>query len=164
MNLRRLLLATPLMLLCAASAIAHPAHGAPEVQAPWARPTVQGQGAGGGFLRIVGGASSDRLLSASAPVSARDELHTMSMDGNVMRMREVPAIDIPAGQTVELRPGGLHLMFMGLAAPLQAGMRFPVTLRFEKAGEVTVQMEVAAQPPGGKGAAGHGGHGAGHRH
>jgi copper(I)-binding protein len=113
-----------------------------QVQDPWARPTAQGQPVAGGFMRIVGGATGDRLLSASAGVSERVELHTMSMDGDVMRMREVSAIEVPAGQTVELKPGGLHLMFMGLKAPLQAGTQFPVTLRFEKAGEVQATLRV----------------------
>jgi copper(I)-binding protein len=125
------------------------AQTAPKVEAAWARPTVAGQGAGGGFLKITGGATADKLLSASADVSKAVELHTMEMDGNVMRMRQIPAIDVPAGGTVELKPGGRHVMFMGLTQPLKAGTRFPLTLRFEKAGEVKVDMEIAAQAPGG---------------
>ena len=67
----------------------------------------------------------------------------MSMDGNVMQMRQIDAIDLPAGQTVELKSGGLHLMLMGLKAPLKDGDRLPMTLKFEKAGsiEVTVKVE-----------------------
>jgi copper(I)-binding protein len=125
------------------------AQTAPKVEAAWARPTVAGQGAGGGFLKITGGATADKLLSASADVSKAVELHTMEMDGNVMRMRQIPAIDVPAGGTVELKPGGRHVMFMGLTQPLKAGTRFPLTLRFEKAGEVKVDVEIAAQAPGG---------------
>jgi copper(I)-binding protein len=125
------------------------AQTAPKVEAAWARPTVAGQGAGGGFLKITGGATADKLLSARADVSKSVELHTMEMDGNVMRMRQVPAIDVPAGGTVELKPGGRHVMFMGLTQPLKAGTRFPLTLRFEKAGEVKVDVEIAAQAPGG---------------
>jgi copper(I)-binding protein len=138
-----------------------------QVQAPWARPTVPGQSAGGGFLTLQGGTTPDRLLGASSPVSQRMELHAMRMDGNVMRMYEVPGIDVPAGQAVHLQPGGLHLMFMGLNAPLQAGSRVPVTLRFERAGEVQVELAVSARPPAGAPAGGpaHGGHGhhGGHR-
>jgi copper(I)-binding protein len=125
------------------------AQTAPKVEAAWARPTVAGQGAGGGFLKITGAATADKLLSASADVSKAVELHTMEMDGNVMRMRQIPAIDVPAGGTVELKPGGRHVMFMGLTQPLKAGTRFPLTLRFEKAGEVKVDVEIAAQAPGG---------------
>jgi len=77
-------------------------------------------------------------------VSESVELHTMSMENNVMRMREVPAIDLPAGQRVELRPGGLHIMFINLKAPLKVGDTFPVRLRFEKAGEVEVSFKVEA--------------------
>ncbi len=110
-----------------------------------ARSTVAGQAAGGGYLKLTNkGAAADRLLGASAPVAAAVELHTMRMDGNVMRMNAVPAIELPAGQTVELKPGGLHLMFMGLKAPLKAGEGFPLTLRFEKAGEFTVHMHIEA--------------------
>jgi copper(I)-binding protein len=135
-----------------------------QVEQPWARPTVAGQAAGGGFVTLRGGAAADRLLGGSAPtVAERVELHTMRMEGDVMRMREVPAIDLPAGQTVELRPGGLHLMFMGLKAPLKEGDRFPLTLRFEKAGEKTVQVQVRARPPAGASAMPAGGHG-GHKH
>ncbi|MEN9418470.1 MAG: hypothetical protein RI988_2090, partial [Pseudomonadota bacterium] len=76
-----------------------------KVEQTWARPTVQGQTAGGGFLRIVGGAGADRLVGARADISGRVELHTMTMEGNVMRMREVDAIEVPAGRTVELKPG-----------------------------------------------------------
>jgi copper(I)-binding protein len=123
------------------------AQSAPKVEAAWARPTVNGQSGGGGFLKITGGSANDRLLSASAGVSKMVELHTMEMDGNVMRMRAIDAIAIPAGATVELKPGGNHVMFMGLTQTLKAGARFPLTLRFEKAGEVKVEMLVAAQAP-----------------
>ena len=119
----------------------------PKVEAAWARPTVSGQSGGGGFLKITGGSANDRLLSASAGVSKMAELHTMEMDGDVMRMRPVDGIAIPAGATVELKPGGNHVMFMGLTQTLKAGARFPLTLRFEKAGEVKVDMLVALQAP-----------------
>ena len=110
-----------------------------------ARATVAGQPAGGGFLTLSNkGTSADRLLGASAPVAATVELHTMRMEGDVMRMRPVEAIELPAGKTVELKPGGLHLMFMGLKAPLKAGEGFPLTLRFEKAGEMTIHMHIEA--------------------
>lgn len=135
-----------------------------QIQHAWARPTVAGQAAGGGFLTLRGAAAADRLLGGAAPaVAERVELHTMRMEGDVMRMREVPAIDVPAGQTVELKPGGLHVMFMGLKAPLKEGDSFPLTLRFEKAGERTVQVQVSMRPPAGVSAMPSGGHG-GHKH
>jgi len=110
-----------------------------------ARATVAGQPSGGGYLTLSNqGTTAERLLGASAPIAAAVELHTMRMEGDVMRMRPVDAIDLPPGQTVELKPGGLHLMFTGLKAPLKAGEGFPLTLRFEKAGELTIHMHVEA--------------------
>ncbi|MCM5569899.1 copper chaperone PCu(A)C [Burkholderiaceae bacterium FT117] len=111
---------------------------------PWARATAPGAAVGGGFMLLENAGGADRLVGASSPVSESVELHTMSMENNVMRMREVQAIDLPAGQRVELRPGGLHIMFINLKAPLKAGDTFPVRLRFEKAGEVEVGFKVEA--------------------
>lgn len=114
------------------------------VQQPWTR--AAGQGAtGGGFLAISNrGAAADRLLSASSPAARAMELHTMVRDGDVMRMRPVEAIEVPAGQTVTLRPGGLHLMLVGLSQELREGGTVPVVLRFERAGEVRVELSVQA--------------------
>jgi periplasmic copper chaperone A len=144
MTLNRFLISVAL------TAIAHTtqAHefklGAIAIGHPYARATVPGQPAGGGFLKLENKGDADRLLSASASVSGSVELHSMSMDGDVMRMRQVNAIDLPAGKTVELKPGGLHIMFIGLKAPLKAGDSFPLKLKFEKAGEVTVEVKVEA--------------------
>jgi copper(I)-binding protein len=123
------------------------AQTAPKVEAAWARPTVAGQSGGGGFLKITGGSTPDRLLSASAGIAKSTELHTMELDGNVMRMRAIDAIDVPAGQTVELKPGGRHVLFMGLKQTLKSGTSFPLTLRFEKAGEVKVDVKVSPTAP-----------------
>jgi len=137
--------------LHAPSSQAQPAAGAPvikagsvSIQGPWARATAPGAAVGGGFMVLENAGADDRLVGASSPVSASVELHTMSMENNVMRMREVPAIDLPAGKRVDLRPGGLHIMFIDLKAPLKVGEPFPVKLRFEKAGEVEVMMSVEA--------------------
>jgi periplasmic copper chaperone A len=110
----------------------------------YARATAAGQPAGGGFLTLVNAGADDRLVSASSEAAASVELHMMSMKGDVMQMRQVDAIAIKAGQTVELKPGGYHLMLMGLKAPLKAGGSFPLKLRFERAGEVTVIVKVEA--------------------
>jgi len=119
------------------------AAGALKIEHPWSRPTVAGQPAGGAFMTVHnGGATADRLLGASTDAADHVELHTMAMDGNVMRMREVPAIDLPAGQTVALQPGQFHMMLQGLKRPLAAGERVPMTLKFEKAGEVKVELAV----------------------
>lgn len=116
---------------------------------PWARATVPGQPAGGAYLELENRGGADRLLSARSPASARVELHSMTMEGEVMRMRELEAVPLPAGATVKFQPGGLHLMLMGLKAPLKQGERVPLTLRFEKAGEVTVELSV--ESPGSMG-------------
>jgi periplasmic copper chaperone A len=118
------------------------------IDTPWARPTVAGQQGGGGFLVLRNtGPTADRLLSGSTPAAERFELHTMSMKGDVMEMRQVDAIELPAGKTVELKPGGQHVMFIGLKQPLAIGSKVPVTLKFEKAGEVKVEFDVMSRPP-----------------
>ena len=112
---------------------------------PYARATAPGQPTGGAFLRLENrGKADDRLLSASADVGKSTELHTMKMEGDVMRMRELPSIELPAGKYVELKPGALHLMIIGLKGPLKEGDKFPLRLKFEKAGEVTVTVNVEA--------------------
>ena len=138
----------PFMAIAAATLLAGAAFAqtAPRIDDAWARPTVAGQPGGGGFLKITS-PSADRLVAASAPIAKAVELHTMQMDGDVMRMRQIPAIEIPAGQTVELKPGGLHVMFIGLTQTLDSGASFPLTLRFEKAGEVKVEVQVRNQGP-----------------
>ena len=146
------LIASAALALAALAALATPiassAQAALKVENPWARPTVSGQAAGGGYLRLVGGAAGDKLVAARSDIAARVELHSMSMDGNIMRMRQIDAINVPAGQTVDLKPGGLHLMFMDLKAPLAAGSQFALTLQFEKAGEVKVDVKVQNAAPG----------------
>ncbi len=116
-----------------------------KVNNAWARPTVPGQQGGGGFMTLQS-PKADKLLSGSTPAAERFELHMMAMEGDVMKMREVKTIDLPAGQKVELKPGGLHVMFIGIKEPLKVGSKVPVTLKFEKAGEVKVEFEVTSQP------------------
>ena len=146
---RRLFLALSAA-LCAAS-LAAAAHdfkrGALEIQHPWARPTVAGQSVGGGYLAIRNtGSVPDRLLGGTAVGAATVELHEMRMDGDVMRMREIKALELPAGKVITLAPGGLHLMLTGLKAPLKIGDKLPVKLRFEKAGDVDVVFHVESKP------------------
>ena len=114
------------------------------VNGAYTRATVAGQAAAGGFMKITSTGAADQLISASSPVSNDVQLHTMKMDGNVMQMREVKQIDVPANGTVDLKPGGFHLMFMNIKAPLKAGELVPVKLKFAKAGEVEVKMPVNA--------------------
>ena len=98
------------------------------------------------------GATADRLLSASSPAAEAVQVHEMKMEGNVMRMREIAGgLEIPPGATVTLAPGGLHIMMMGLKAPFKQGDKVPVTLVFEKAGKIDVELAVVAMgaSPGG---------------
>ena len=122
------------------------------IEAPWTR--AAGQGAqGAGYLTIRSTGAADRLLGAASAAANRLELHTVQRDGEVMRMRQVDAIAVPAAGTVTLQPGGLHLMMIGLTRPLVAGETVPVTLRFERAGEV--EATLAVQAAGARGPAGH---------
>lgn len=114
-----------------------------EVSDPWAAPTPGGVDVSGGFLTISNATGEDeRLIAAASPRAARVEIHEMAMDGAVMRMRQVGALDIPAGETVALAPGGMHLMFFGVSQPFTEGESIPVTLTFERAGEVEVTLSV----------------------
>ncbi len=113
------------------------------VVAPFARATPGSAKAGIAYLTVRNaGGSDDTLVAASADVAKRVELHTHINDNGIMRMREVESIPVPAGGMAELKPGGYHIMFMGLKAPFKEGESFPVTLTFEKAGKVTVSIPV----------------------
>ena len=113
-----------------------------EVTNAWARATPAKAESGVAFLTIRT-STPDRLVSVASPVAKKAELHTMEMAGMVMKMRPLAGLDIPAGQPVTLKPGGEHIMLMGLNGPLREGQSFPLTLTFEKAGarEVTVAVE-----------------------
>jgi copper(I)-binding protein len=130
-----------------AYALIHPLSAQPSgivVEQPWARAALQG-GTGGGFLTLRNnGAQPDRLLSASTPLARTTEIHETVRDGEVMRMRPVAALDVPAGASVSLRPGGAHVMMMGLTEALRPGATVPLTLTFERAGAVQVRLAVQA--------------------
>jgi copper(I)-binding protein len=114
-----------------------------QVEKPWVRATAPGAKVGGGYMLIRNqGAAADKLVAASSPAAGKVELHVHVNEGGVMRMREVPGYGVPAKGTFELKPGGAHLMFMDLKAPFKEGDRLPVTLRFEKAGEVKAEFQV----------------------
>jgi copper(I)-binding protein len=141
------------LVILAALALGAGAHeykaGELKIGHPWARMTAPGQPSGGAYLKLQnGGSAADRLVGGSTPAADRVELHSMSMDGNVMKMRQVNAIDIAPGQTVELKPGALHIMLVGLKAPLKAGDKVPMTLKFEKAGDVKVELKIEEIAPG----------------
>lgn len=107
-----------------------------------AAPVVGGSGAA--FMTIVNHGGADRLLAAEADISKTVELHTHVKDGDVYRMRKVDSLAVAERGTVELKPGGDHIMFIGLKAPVKEGGSVPVTLKFEKAGAVVVQVPVLA--------------------
>jgi copper(I)-binding protein len=127
------------------------------IEAPWARATPPGGKVAGAFVTLVNtGDAPDRLVSATSPVAGRVELHTHIKDGDVMRMREVEGgIPLPPGQTVALQPGGFHIMLLGMKQGLAAGSSFPLTLSFEKAG--SVQVDVPVETMGSMGPGGHAG-------
>jgi copper(I)-binding protein len=118
--------------------------GSVQIENAYTRSTVPGQMAAGGFMKIENKGAVDQLISASSPVAGEVQLHEMAMEGNVMKMRQVKEVVVPAGGAVELKPGGMHLMFMNIKAPLTAGETVPVKLKFAKAGEVEVKMPVNA--------------------
>ena len=141
-TLFRLLAGTTLALATLAAAAHSFKLGEITIGHPYARTTAPGQSTGGAYLRFENRGPSDRLVAAQADIAKRVELHDMKMDGDVMRMRQLDAIDVPPNKAVVLKPGGLHLMLVGLKAPLKQGDKFPLTLKFEKAGEVTVVVNV----------------------
>src|SRR6188508_1149547 len=155
--------------VCAAALLAPfgaPAH-AQEIKAgdlvvtqPWSRATPGGAKIAGGFVTIENkGAVPDRLISGAGDVAGRVEIHEMAMNNGVMTMRPLDkGLTIEPGKTVKLAPGGYHLMLMDLKNPLKQGEKVPLTLEFEKAGKVTLSLDVqgvGAQAPAGGAASGH---------
>lgn len=119
------------------------AFGQLQVEGPWSRATAPGARVAAGYMVIRNqGAAADRLIGVSSPAAGRMETHITVRDGEVMRMREVKGYDIPAKGSIELKPGGAHLMFVDIKQPFKPGERIPAVLKFEKAGEVKVELEV----------------------
>ena len=156
------ILATALALAFSAGiALAHDfTLGNLEIHHPASKATLPGQPVGGGFLTVTNkGAEADRLVSITAPdVSDDVQLHEMAMENDVMKMRHLPdGIEIPAGATVELKPGGLHVMFMKIKHPFKEGESFKATLNFEKAGKIDVDFKIESAKPAAKEHQSHGG-------
>jgi copper(I)-binding protein len=141
---------TPLRLTgaaLAALAIALPAFAQVTVTDPWVRGTVAGQMATGAFMKLQS-AKDAKLVEAASPVAGVVEIHEMAMENNVMRMRAVKALDLPAGRTVELTPGGYHVMLMDLKQQVKDGEVVPVTLVVESAGKrETIEVKATARAP-----------------
>jgi copper(I)-binding protein len=123
-----------------------------KVEGAWARASVQGQKGTGAFMRLTA-RDGARLVRAESPAAGVTEVHEMKMDGDVMKMRAVPALDLPAGKTVELKPGGYHVMLLDLKAPLAKDSVVPITLVFQDAkgaeSKLELSVPVGTSAPGG---------------
>ncbi|MDA1116832.1 MAG: copper chaperone PCu(A)C [Proteobacteria bacterium] len=121
------------------------------VEQPWSRATPPGATIGAGFMQLKNaGGTAQRVVGASSPVAGRVEMHVTTREGDVMKMRQVQAFDIPAGGSFELKPGGVHLMLVDLRRPLNKGEKVPLTLKLEKGGELKVDLtveEIGARRP-----------------
>jgi copper(I)-binding protein len=110
----------------------------------YSKATVAGQTVGSGFMKIAVTGESDQLIGASTPIATEVQLHSMSMEGNTMKMRQINALEIPTNSSVELTPSGLHLMLMGLKKPLAVGDVVKIKLKFASSGELEVNLPVQA--------------------
>ena len=146
-----LVLAAALMLMAGPGLAETYKAGAIQIEQPWARATPKGATIGAGYMKITNtGTEPDRLVGGSVPFAQRVEVHSMTMEQGVMKMREVKdGLEIKPGETVELKPGGYHVMFVGLKEPLKQGEDLTVTLKFAKAGTVEVKYPVEAAGAGG---------------
>jgi copper(I)-binding protein len=143
------------MTLAIASANAHEyAAGTLRIGHPYARTTVPNQPAGAAYLSVENkGTEADKLVGATTSIARSVQLHTMSMEGDVMKMREVSSLEVKPSEKLVLQPGdGNHIMLIGLKQPLKAGDKFPLTLKFEKAGAVEVLVHVEDKNGTAKGA------------
>ena len=127
--------------------------GSLDISNPWSRATPKGASVAAGYMKITNnGSAPDRLVSGSSDVASKFEVHEMTMENGVAKMRPVKGgLEIKPGESVELKPGSFHVMFVGLKKPLSAGEHFKATLTFEKAGPVSVDYDVLAmgsQPSG----------------
>ena len=110
---------------------------------PWVRGTVAQQRATGAFMKLTAPAGA-RLVEARSPMAGVVEIHEMAMDNNVMRMRQVPMLELPAGKAVELKPGGYHVMLMDLKQPMKTGESVPITLVFEDKDKKRLTVDIQA--------------------
>jgi len=138
---------TRFALAAAALLVALPAAAQVTVTDPWIRGTVQGQMATGAFMKLQS-AKDARLVEAASPVAGVVEIHEMTLENNVMRMRAVKAVSLPAGRVVELKPGGYHVMLMDLKQQMKEGEAVPVTLVVETAGRrETIEVRAPVRAP-----------------
>lgn len=133
---------TKIAALLAGLCIAGTALAQVKVEGGWARATVQGQKATGAFMKLTA-PQATRLVAVSTPVAGVAEIHEMKMEGSVMKMRALPALDLPANQAVELKPGSYHLMLMDLKAPLMKDSSVALTLTFKDAKGLETRQQVS---------------------
>jgi periplasmic copper chaperone A len=137
------------LLLALLFPISLPALAQIAIENPWSRATTPGAKIAAGYMTIRNNsAAPDRLLGGSSPLASKVETHVTMKDGDIMRMREVKGYEVPAKGSFELKPGGAHLMLVDIKKPFKEGDRIPVTLRFEKAGDVKTEFVVSSGPPG----------------
>ena len=137
-----------LLFAFATSSAAWAADGPITIEQPWARPTAASVVNGAAYLTIKNtGKTDDTLTGAETSAAAKAELHESSMEGNVMKMRPLGDVTVPAGGSVAFKPGGKHIMLLGLKAPLMAGQSFSLTLHFKSAGTQTVKVDVTDKAP-----------------
>jgi len=127
--------------------------GSLNISDPWSRATPKGASVAAGYMTIKNnGSAPDRLIEGSSEVASKFEVHEMKMENDVAKMRPVKGgLEIKPGETVELKPGSLHVMFVGLKKPLNAADKFKATLVFEKAGPVSIEYDVRAMGSGSDG-------------
>ena len=133
-----------MLVACASLIVSTAAFAQVEVKSPWVRGTVQGQKASGAYLEITS-KDAAALVGAASPVAGTVEIHEMRMEGDVMRMRAIPRLALPAGKKVELKPGGYHVMLIDLKQPLAKGEKVPLTLRVEGADKKVQTIDVQAE-------------------
>ena len=129
--------------LCWAGTTLYAADDMKVVQA-WARATAPGQQVAGAYLKITSAVPA-KLIAASSPVAGSVEIHSMRLEGGIMKMRQLRDLDLPANKTVKLEPGGLHLMLLDLKTPLKPGDRVPLRLTVQRANQGSLEMEVRAE-------------------
>ena len=130
------------VLALVAMACAFPALAEVKVEDAWVRATVAPQKATGAFMRLTA-SEAPRLVGAESPAAGVVEVHEMRMENDMMMMSPIEGLDLPAGETVELKPGGYHIMLMELPAQVEAGKDVPITLKFQNAAGETESMELA---------------------
>lgn len=147
--LARIALSSLLVLSSGAALAADYKVGDLTISDPWSRALPPNAPAGAAYFTVTNqGQAQDRLVGAASDVAGKAELHTHVKSGEMMRMQKVDAVDIPAGGEATFAPGGNHVMLIGLKRPLKDGEQFPLTLEFEKAGKVQVEVPVRADAQG----------------